>query len=368
VQDIQGGGSTTVTDDGNGNFTVTSTGGSGTDPEWADVQNKPTEFPPSFHTHPISEVVDLQSELDDKLEDAPSNGSQYAREDGAWSVVAPSGADAELTFGITITDPVGPDQTVGQTYTIGTDLETIIRDMLVSYQVPDVSNITNPNPGQYEHGLNLSFSLAAFSLANPANINTGVQGSVNFITPSFDSNDVSQSFTYTGATSQSVVINASAPALVASTNAGASGTAKSQSGYKLQVTGTNSLSNSFERTEPWSVRFRTYFGASTSATIPPIGDLTLSTLSTNSDKTWTVPAESNQSGFYTWFAMPTCHWDDISTIIWNGSVTIYHEVLAPAAWAVQIVGTSQVNGVEYKFVRSNASQAFAGSTPMEVNA
>lgn len=31
---------------------------------WTDVTGKPTTFPPSAHTHPISQVVDLQGELD----------------------------------------------------------------------------------------------------------------------------------------------------------------------------------------------------------------------------------------------------------------------------------------------------------------
>lgn len=38
---------------------------SGIFPEWANVQNKPADFPPSAHTHPISDVTNLQTELDD---------------------------------------------------------------------------------------------------------------------------------------------------------------------------------------------------------------------------------------------------------------------------------------------------------------
>ncbi|OYD06098.1 hypothetical protein [Paludifilum halophilum] len=34
---------------------------------WEDVQNKPTSFPPQSHTHEISEVNNLQTELNSKL-------------------------------------------------------------------------------------------------------------------------------------------------------------------------------------------------------------------------------------------------------------------------------------------------------------
>lgn len=35
--------------------------------DWANVENKPSTFPPSAHTHPISDVTNLQTALDAKL-------------------------------------------------------------------------------------------------------------------------------------------------------------------------------------------------------------------------------------------------------------------------------------------------------------
>src|SRR5690625_6462659 len=40
----------------------------GVDIPWGDVEGKPSTYPPSSHTHPISDVTGLQGELDDKLE------------------------------------------------------------------------------------------------------------------------------------------------------------------------------------------------------------------------------------------------------------------------------------------------------------
>lgn len=43
-------------------------GGGGGSVDWDDVENKPSTFPPSAHTHPISQINGLQDELDDKAD------------------------------------------------------------------------------------------------------------------------------------------------------------------------------------------------------------------------------------------------------------------------------------------------------------
>lgn len=45
-------------------------------------------------TQPISSISGLQSQLDAKLTDAPSDGKQYARQSGAWAEVAGASAAA----------------------------------------------------------------------------------------------------------------------------------------------------------------------------------------------------------------------------------------------------------------------------------
>ena len=51
------------------------------DPDWADIQNKPTEFPPEDHTH-------------DYLTEAPDDGAQYVRQSKAWAEITIPDVDA----------------------------------------------------------------------------------------------------------------------------------------------------------------------------------------------------------------------------------------------------------------------------------
>ena len=56
-------------------------------PAWDDITGKPTDFASSDHDHAIADVTGLQAALDAKLADAPENGKQHARIDGAWAEV-----------------------------------------------------------------------------------------------------------------------------------------------------------------------------------------------------------------------------------------------------------------------------------------
>lgn len=72
-------------------------------PDWDDVQNKPSDYPPEPHRHQIAEIDQLPETLDTKLEDAPADGKTYGRKNLAWEPAAgaaqiaddaPTGADA----------------------------------------------------------------------------------------------------------------------------------------------------------------------------------------------------------------------------------------------------------------------------------
>jgi hypothetical protein len=63
-------------------------GGGGGTVEWVDVQNKPSTFPPSAHTHPISDVTGLQLALDGKQ----STGNYLTAQTGMVSVQGSTGS------------------------------------------------------------------------------------------------------------------------------------------------------------------------------------------------------------------------------------------------------------------------------------
>ena len=56
---------------------------------WDDIGGKPVSFPPEAHTHTLSEITDSGTLA--AVDDAPSDGNQYARQDGAWAQVTAQG-------------------------------------------------------------------------------------------------------------------------------------------------------------------------------------------------------------------------------------------------------------------------------------
>jgi len=105
---------------------ITSSGGVSS---YNDLTDVPTEFSPADHTHVIADISDYSaasetdpvftawdkttgisitesqiSDLGNYIEDAPSNGSIYARKDGAWTTFALAAATLIPTMpSITIT-------------------------------------------------------------------------------------------------------------------------------------------------------------------------------------------------------------------------------------------------------------------------
>ena len=63
---------------------------------WDQITGKPTEFPPSAHNHD-----GVYQPVGDYIEDADSDGKQYARQDGAWSEVVIPEAGAAVQIGAT---------------------------------------------------------------------------------------------------------------------------------------------------------------------------------------------------------------------------------------------------------------------------
>lgn len=292
---------------------------------------------------------------------APFTPTTPGTDANVWAPVL-AGGGAELAAELVVTDPLA-DQSVGETYAAGTPLETVLRDMLISYQLPSLANFNPSASSVIEHGTAYSWTTpVTFNSLNTENI-TLSSGEIEFRSGSVISSDT---FTYasgTGTVAQSVPFTVPAGTfVVAAANAGQSGTATA-SQYWIEASGTNSNGGSFSRTDTINVYFRTYWGATSAQFTGSNGSTVVAALSgtTENDSKRTVTATSaNANGSnYTYFAMPTCHFDAISSIVLNGAIPVYG--------AFTNKGTDTVNGVEYTFFESNAPGAFSSGDTLAVS-
>ena len=261
VQDIQPGTNVTVTDDGNGVFTINSSGSG-------------------------------------------------------------PGAAAELTQELVSTETIG-GISANESFAPGTTLEQMWRDLLITYQAPTL-NFGNPLPGVATHGVSTYnvFNLSC-TKGNAENINTGIPGGVNFNDPT-NVNDANRSVTWNTSGSQTVSFAAISGTYFVSTGTpGASGTPL-QSTYSISANGINTNGGSFSDSDSINVRFLTYFGGSQDTFNGSNGSSIISDLvgtpSSNSKRQVTcTAANAAPSGNYTYFVLPQCHWDGIATIKLNNS-------------------------------------------------
>jgi hypothetical protein len=56
--------------------------------DYSTLTGIPSTFAPSAHTHTIANVTGLQAALDALVEEAPADGKEYVRKNGAWVVAA----------------------------------------------------------------------------------------------------------------------------------------------------------------------------------------------------------------------------------------------------------------------------------------
>jgi hypothetical protein len=301
VQDIQGGTNVTVTDDGNGVFTVNSTGGSG------------------------------------------------------------PGGSSELTQELTSTETLG-GITAGESFAVGTTLESMWRDLLITYQSPTL-DFGNALPGTATHGVT-TYSISSLSCTkgNAGNINTGIPGAVNFNDPN-NVNDANRSVTWNTSGSQTISFaTISGTYFVSVGTPGASGTPL-QSTYSISANGTATNGGGFSDSDSINVRFLTYFGGaqdefSGSNGLTIVNDL-VGTTSSNSKRQVTCTAANAATSNFTYFVMPQCHWDGISTIKLNNSQDV------KSAFINQ--GTQIINGVLYTFIQSDIPGAYQVGDLLELN-
>lgn len=223
------------------------------------------------------------------------------------------------------------------TYTQGTSVETVLRDILIHYQAPVLSSVNGtglPNTN-IEHGSTDTLTDITWTITNPQNVNAAVTGTLTYFDPVGTDDETWTGIAHTASpydiTDKNVTFN------VAASNAGQTGTAKNQQNtYYLRLSGfqnTNGVAIS-SSTDYYTVLFRTF--VLTSATQINAGAVTNSTgsqlitdclagtagatvernlLHTTSllQTTLTYPNTTNY-----WYAcMPQCHWDAVTAVTTN---------------------------------------------------
>lgn len=144
-------------------------GGTG---DWNTIENKPTEFPPSPHTHPWGEITDKPA----LIEEAPNDGKQYVRESEAWAEVDIPDGGASSWDEITGKPDTFPPSI---TYQIGTDKVTRSGEPAIELVDSD-DNYTNVK-FQGLNGINVTSDLQSIIIDG-----ADVAGSAVQIGPTFD--------------------------------------------------------------------------------------------------------------------------------------------------------------------------------------
>jgi hypothetical protein len=96
------------------------------------ILNKPSTFPPDTHSHPISDITDLQTELDNKFDNPTGDDTQYIKGDGTLGTL-PNGS-----------------QNLQEVLDVGN--ETITNIKLIDYTSIELDNGSLLRKGTYDFG------------------------------------------------------------------------------------------------------------------------------------------------------------------------------------------------------------------------
>lgn len=114
-------------------------------------------------------------------ETGATNGNVLTYNSGTWEAGTATGGSSDFTTGFTITDPVGT-QANGDTVSVGDDIETYLRDMVVSFQAPEASiTAATWSTGGLQHGATWAGDTSVgYTFSNVSNVNSSDTGNLKF--------------------------------------------------------------------------------------------------------------------------------------------------------------------------------------------
>lgn len=114
---------------------------------WADITGKPTVFPPDVHTHVEADIIDLGP----YVEEAPIDGTAYARQDATWVAGGGGYTDeaAQDAIGTILTDTA----TIDFVYTDATPtIEANVKASSITEAMQNLSDNTTADVTTSKHG------------------------------------------------------------------------------------------------------------------------------------------------------------------------------------------------------------------------
>ena len=222
------------------------------------------------------------------------------------------------------------------TYSSGTSLESVLRDVLIHYQTPSITSfVANGIPtGSIEHGATDTVTTATWSTVNPSNLDAGVTGSITYYDPVGTDG---ASYTGVAYTASPYTLNKDVTFLVTAGTAGAASTSLAQANtYYLRLSGLqNTQGTSLSASSDFfTVNYKTFvltsptqINASSVNSISGnqlLADCAAGTNGSTEEHNGLHPNSRRQTTLsypdtanYWYLCMPQCHWEYANKITTN---------------------------------------------------
>ena len=275
------------------------------------------------------------------------------------------GGSATLSQALTANLTVG-GVTSGETFTQGSTIEALLRDMLITYQEPTLSSLSIKNGGSAiststrDVGESFSCDNATFT-AGVDSPNGDYPQSASLSCTGADIG----SFSETGPTD----VQASNTVTFSTARTISKATAAGSVTFTVSTTSRNS-GDTQSTSRSFSFQFRNYLAASSTVisdgtTLQSVldSDTVQSPFDTNKSWTATCGAANNSPGNFTYIIYPASY-GDLSGVIQDGATPVLG---AFTKLSDQTANNNQGSSLTWRIYKSNADQAFADGTSLAIS-